>query len=60
MKPAHLTSTSDDVAYVTSVVVKKDGADIALINEHFPAKSLTNSANLKVSGSVSGTTYERG
>jgi len=52
--------TSDDVAYVTSLIIKKDGADIATINEHFPAKSLTNSANLKVSGSLSGTTGEKG
>ena len=55
-----MTNTPDDVAYVTSVTVKKDGADIALINEHFPAKSLANSANLKVSGSLSGTGGEKG
>lgn len=49
-----LTSTTDNVDFVTSMVISRDGVDLATITEHIPAKALGNFTGLQVSGSLSG------
>ena len=49
----------DDVSFVSSLIVLKDGVDISSVSEHIPAQKLVEAANVAVKGSITGTAGER-
>jgi len=49
-----LTNTAVNVDFVTSIVISKDGVDVATLSVHFPAKSLVDTTDVRVNGSLSG------
>ena len=49
-----------DVAEVTSIVVMKDGKDVASVSHVGPAHLMTSDGNIQVSGSIKATASELG
>ena len=54
-----VTTTATDVSYLTSLVLMKDGAEIAHVTEHTPAKAMNN-AQVKVGGKLDTNNREKG
>jgi len=50
----------DDIKFVTSVVVARDGLDIASVSEHVAARGLADAGSLSVEGKITNTVGERG
>ena len=55
-----LTNTAEDVDFITSIVVSRDGVDIAAVSVHVPARSLVTSPDLEVKGQLTDQPGERG
>ena len=49
-----VANTTFNVKFVTSIVISKDGVDVATLSVHFPAKSLVDTTDVHVNGSLSG------
>ena len=58
MSKKSVTQTADDILYVTSMVISRNGQDLVTISEHFPLKQLT--PDVIASGHVTGGQEERG
>ena len=43
---------TDDVRIVTSLIVTRDGQDVASVSEHLPAQALADVGSVKVEGRV--------
>jgi len=54
--------TDEDMQYVTSVIVSRDGVDLGILTEHFPARATSDATGVKVTGQLksSGTSNEIG
>jgi len=55
-----VTQTDDNMAFITSILISKEGKDLATITEHFPATSLDGASGFQVSGQLSGLTGVKG
>jgi len=55
-----VTQTADNMAFVTSILISRDGKDLATITEHFAATSLDGASGFQVSGQLSGLTGGKG
>lgn len=53
-------STVENAKFILSMFMYMDGTDIASVSEHVPARAVTNSSNLSVSGSIPGVNGEKG
>jgi len=53
-------STTDNLKYVTSIVVSRDGSDVASMTEHISATALADVTNAHVTGSIHNTPGDRG
>ena len=52
--------SDDNIRFVTSLVVSRDGQDVASVSDYVPAKAVSGENNLQVQGAVSKTAGERG
>jgi len=52
--------TSEDVHYVMSILVTRNGADVASITTHIPARAMADVANVHVTGSIGNAPGDRG
>jgi len=55
-----VTQTDDNMDFVTSIIISKDGKDLATITEHVPATSLDGASGFQVYGQLSGLTGGKG
>jgi len=55
-----VTNTSYDVAHVTSILITRDGADLASITPYTSAQTMADTTNMKVSGDVNGNLVTKG
>jgi len=58
MSQKSVTQTADNVQFVTSIVLSRNGQDIATISEHFPVKQLI--PDVEVTGNLKAGQGERG
>ena len=52
--------TSEDVHYVMSILVTRNGADVASITTHIPARAMADVTNVHVTGSIGDAPGDRG
>jgi len=59
-KRSTMTNSSENVDFVTSLVISRDGQDLASVSEHVSAKPMVSSPDFTVTGSMSTQPGERG
>jgi len=55
-----VATDTTDIEYVTSMVISKNGADVATLTEHIPAKAFSNYSDVTVTGSLARSQGEKG
>ena len=54
-----MTATPTDISFLSSLVLMKDGTEIAQVTEHTPAAAMNN-ANVRVDGNLDSNASEKG